>query len=171
ATCPSSAAANAWTGCDTAKNTLQVSSKSVTTTNPSNGVQTTTVTALCSRNQPYTFIDTTNGIDPVVEVQPLVTAPTINGTAADPNNGSSALQFVNICNSIGRKTCISDLPLVTFATPCGLTGTNAASPWKCYREILSCQDISYFSALTSLTQSAVADELHCRDNPGWTPYQ
>lgn len=148
ANCPTSESATTWgqQNCTNGKlSTAKVENKS-------NGVFTNV--AICAGNQSFTFIDKKGILTFTINaLQPLFS------TATRPNNGSEAMNFASICRNanIGFQTCVSDLPGLTSSIPCQLTGTNAATTWKCYSENLTCEDV-----FTS---------GKCSTNPSWTPFQ
>lgn len=153
ATCPSAAAATKWGESCTAGN-LSAGSKTAL----ADGTVTSAV-MFCTGTKNYVFIQTkeffswTKGVN---SIQPLAV------TTANQNNGSEVMQFVNTCQSIGRSTCISDLPTATFfLTPCLPTPKTALpedmTPAKCFNEKLSCEDTS--------------GNMKCDHPPSWTPFQ
>lgn len=148
AACPSLSDATDW-GKNCTNGALATTQKE----NPANGIVTTIIT--CSVQKNYVFIDTGRTTYAIINrLQPLVS------TAENQNNAADAMSFASICGTanLGLQTCISKDPLVSRATPCNLTGANAATSWKCYSEKLTCED-------------AATINPYCASNPSWTPFQ
>ncbi|MDO8566701.1 MAG: TrbC/VirB2 family protein [bacterium] len=148
ATCPSSAAATAWGQNYCTNGNLSTAN----VTNPTNGIITNV--AICAGRQNYVFIDSGGFLTFTINrLQPLVRATN------RPSNGSDAMSFASICRGVNLnlKTCVSDRPLFTFETPCGLTPERE---WKCYEETLSCESGNFAAA-----------SIKCSSSPNWAPFQ
>lgn len=126
-----------------------------------------TVIVTCSGKQPYVFVNTKgtlSSISSINRLQPLAR------TTDDPNNGNSAMSFASTCHNanLGRKTCISLIPLVSSSFTCQPvpstplpSGSDAIG--KCYNETLTCADQNFVSSFLSSDA--------CADGPSWAPFQ
>ncbi len=166
ATCPSGTAAQAWGQQNCTAGGI-LSTITPITKNPDGTIATCRVS--CTRSNVFEFIDTHTGAAlPPNQIMPLAVASNsrINGTdTIYETNGSDAVQYANICHSIGFETCISGLPSspITLSHACSpLPSTplpaTAPSPAKCYTETLSCEDASLAN-------------VYCVSSPDWTPFQ
>lgn len=142
ATCPSGAAAQTWGTNNCSDGNLS--------TGPQNKLADGTITSqveLCAGKQRYGFISVTGITDgsfsgTINNMWPLAK---MNDVA---NNGSSALAFPGICQTIGWRTCISDVTTLSSFTcgppnvPTPTTSIPGGAWARCWRETLTCQDAS-----------------------------
>jgi hypothetical protein len=163
ATCPSGTAAQEWGQKNCTKGIL--SAITAVTKNPDGTIASSRLS--CTQSNIFEFIDVHTGTSlPPNQLRPLAVASNarINGSSTlYQTNGVDAIQYANICRSVGGKTCISNAPSLTFSHACDpmpQTALPAAapSPAKCYTETLTCEDAS------------VANP-YCVSSPSWTPFQ
>lgn len=164
ATCPSGVAAQAW-GQENCSGGGILSEITAITNNPDGTAATSRVS--CTQSNTFEFIDVHTSASLIPNLlQPLAVASNsrINGSdTLYQTNGSDAVQYANICRSIGWQTCVSDAPSLTISHTCSplprtTLPAGAPSPAKCYTEKLSCKDAS------------VAN-LYCTGSPSWSPFQ
>lgn len=153
AKCPSSGAANDWGKTCTGKLSIGLTNKLTDGTIVSTFL-------ICASSKNYVFISDKTASLPVNLISPLAV------TSDNPNNGSEVMQFMNICRSTGRQTCISNgsTSLWTFSKTClpvPKFSSSDSNLGKCYNETLSCED-------TSFTTNA---SFYCSGSPNWTPIQ
>lgn len=154
ATCPTEAASETWgRGC------VDGVLSSITPLSIAAGGGAAQNIITCASKKEYVFIETIGVASlsgAINRIQPLAV------TASNPNNAAEAIQFKNICKSIGWRTVISDNPFVTFQTECLPKPTttipsSSGGSGKCYKERLSCADVP---------PSVLADK-----DPSWSPFQ
>ncbi len=154
ATCPTESASKTWGATCTWGN---LSSIEPLTISAGGAVAQNTIS--CSNKNSYVFIET---IGVVSFSKAINTLRPLAQTVDNSENASSAISFANICNAAGRKTCISDIPKVTFSVEClpkPMTQIPASSggSGKCYKETLTCENVS--------------GNTKCVATPDWTPFQ
>lgn len=155
ATCPSASAATAWgQNCSGNLSTGPQMSRADGTV--------TSVMMLCAGKKNYVFIQIKNFTSfSINTLKPLAVA------SDNPNNANDAINFANTCqNMASGKTCISDIPLLTFATEC-LPSPKTSLPKGdivgCFNETLSCVPSTGFGELLLNPK--------CASSPSWTPFQ
>lgn len=169
ATCPSGTAAQTWgqQNCPTS-GILQIIT---TPPNLQNNAGTIT-TVTCTERNVFDFIRVGPGLVPN-QLKPLVVTSNsklLQGSNTTyQTNGSDAMQYTNICQSVGLQTCVSDAPALSWSHSClpapSTTAPPAApKPIECYIQTLSCRGPSVLSSVNR-------DLLYCVSSPTWTPFQ
>ncbi|MFA5744652.1 MAG: hypothetical protein WC887_00295 [Candidatus Paceibacterota bacterium] len=121
---------------------------------------------MCKWSNKYVFIDTrdqgiigwlTSQFNTINDIQPLAI------TTDNPNNGNSAIQFMETCSNSGLSTCIS---ATAFTNPVDCTPTPKTplpgKARKCGNLTLTCRD---YGTIHTFVGSL------CSKSPSWTPFQ